>query len=70
MITFNGKKCNSNQQWNIDKCWCECKNFIYPKMIMSGILLNVIVKMENIQQVLWMIQRLSGMKLQSHMMKK
>ena len=46
------------------------KNFIYPKMIMSRILLNVIVKMENIQQVLWMIQRLSGMKLQSHMMKK
>ena len=46
------------------------KNFIYPKMIMSAILLNVVVKMENIQQVLWMIQRLSGMKLQSHMMKK
>ena len=22
---FNGKKCNSNQWWNNDKCWCECK---------------------------------------------
>ena len=23
---FGGKKCNSNQKWNIDKCRCECKN--------------------------------------------
>ena len=23
---FDGKKCNSNQKWNNDKCWCECKN--------------------------------------------
>ena len=22
---FDGKKCNSNQKWNNDKCWCECK---------------------------------------------
>ena len=22
---FNGRKCNSNQKWNNDKCWCECK---------------------------------------------
>ena len=21
----NGRKCNSNQQWNNDKCRCECK---------------------------------------------
>ena len=21
-----GSKCNSNQKWNNDKCWCECKN--------------------------------------------
>ena len=23
---FDGKKCNSNQNWNTDRCWCECKN--------------------------------------------
>ena len=23
---FDSKKCNSNQIWNNDKCWCECKN--------------------------------------------
>ena len=22
---FSGRKCNSNQWWNNDKCWCECK---------------------------------------------
>ena len=22
---FDGKKCNSNQWWNNDKCSCECK---------------------------------------------
>ena len=21
----DGKKCNSNQKWNNDKCWWECK---------------------------------------------
>ena len=41
------------------------KKFIYVKKILFGILLHVIVKMGNIQQVLWMIQcdNLSGMKL-------
>ena len=23
---FDGRKCNSNQKWNNDKCWCKCKN--------------------------------------------
>ena len=23
---FGGRKCNSNQKSNNDKCWCECKN--------------------------------------------
>ena len=23
---FDGRKCNSNQKRNNDKCWCECKN--------------------------------------------
>ena len=22
---LNGRKCNSNQKWNNDKCWCGCK---------------------------------------------
>ena len=22
---FDGRKCNSNQKWNNDKCGCECK---------------------------------------------
>ena len=29
---FDGKKCNSNQWWNSDKCWSECKeHHIYEK---------------------------------------
>ena len=29
---FYGRKCNSNQQWNNDKCWCKCKQHrIYEK---------------------------------------
>ena len=36
---------------------------MYVKKIMFGILLHVIVKMENSRQVLWMIQRLHAMKL-------
>ena len=23
---FDGRKCNSNQKWNNNKCRCECKN--------------------------------------------
>ena len=23
---FDGRKCNWNQKWNNDKCWCKCKN--------------------------------------------
>ena len=42
------------------------KNVMDVKKIIFGILLHGVVKMENIQQVLWMIQRLRVMKLQSH----
>ena len=29
---FDGRKCNSNQLWNNDKCRCECKkHHIYLK---------------------------------------
>ena len=25
-MSFNGRKCNSNQKWNNDKCRFQCKN--------------------------------------------
>ena len=46
------------------------KNVMYMKKFMLRILLHVIVKMENILQVLWIIQKLYVMKLQSHTRKK
>ena len=52
---FDGKKYNSDQWWNNDKCRCECKNQLYVKKIIVGILLYLVVKMENILKVLWMI---------------
>ena len=39
------------------------KNIIYVKKTMFGVLLLVAVKMKNIYQVSWMIQRLPVMKL-------
>ena len=45
---------------NVD---ASVKNLMYVKNAMFGILLHVIVKMENTQQVLSMIQRLCVMKL-------
>ena len=45
------------------------RNVMNVKKIMFETLLHVIVKMENIQQVLWMIQGSFVMKLQSHTMK-
>ena len=41
---------------------CE-KRHVCEKKIMFEILLHVVVKMENIYQVLWMIQQLRVMKL-------
>ena len=46
------------------------KTFMHLKKIMLGILLHIFAKIENIWQVLWMIQQLSEMKLESHTMKK
>ena len=45
---FDGRNCNSDRWWNIDKYLGEFKNVTYVKKIMFGILLHVIVKMENI----------------------
>ena len=29
---FDGRNCNSDQWWNNDKCWCECKKrHVYEK---------------------------------------
>ena len=28
---FDGRKCNSDQWWNNDKCWCECKKHVCEK---------------------------------------
>ena len=39
------------------------KNAVHVKKILFGILLKVVVKMENIYQILWMIQQLRVMKL-------
>ena len=50
---FDGRKCNSDQWWN--KNDVSVKNVMYVKKIMIGILLHVVVKMENIEQVLWII---------------
>ena len=47
---FDGRKCNSNQMWNNEKCWCECKilkNIIGAEKIIFEILLHVVVKMVN-----------------------
>ena len=46
---FEGRKCNSNQWQNSNKCKCECKKIISMKMIIFAILLHVVAKMENIQ---------------------
>ena len=45
---FDGRKCGTDQWWNNDKCLCESKNVMYVMEIMFGILLHVIVKMQNI----------------------
>ena len=67
---FNGRKCNLDQWWNNDKCWCECKkSYVCGKdYIWNPAACHVIVKMEHILQVLWMIQLLFVKKLQSHTM--
>ena len=62
----NVSQINGGITINVD---LSVKSIIYVKK-MFGILLHVIVKTENISQVLWMIQRLSVMNLLSHTMKK
>ena len=42
---FDGRKCNSNQKWNNDKCRCEYKTHHLREKIIFGILLHVAAKM-------------------------
>ena len=61
---FDGRKCNSEINGgimiNVD---VSVKSVMYVEKIMFGIQLHVIVKMENIKQVLWMTQPSCLMKL-------
>ena len=47
---FDGRKCNSRQIWNNDKCQCACKKTIKhcAKKIMSGISVHVLECVTNI----------------------
>ena len=45
---FDGRKCNSNQWWNNDKCQCEFKKRHDVKKIMFRIQLHAVVKMKNV----------------------
>ena len=49
---FGGRKYNSNQKWNNDKCKKKKKNITYVKNIIFGIFPHVVTKMVNIQQAL------------------
>ena len=51
---FDGRKCNSNQKWKNDTCWCEFRNM---KKTIFGILLHVVTsrptkKQKQFQQIL------------------
>ena len=45
---FGGKKCNSNQWWNNDKCRCECKKIHLCEKDHIWNPRNAFVKSENI----------------------
>ena len=46
---IDGRKCNLNQKWNNDKCWCKCKkHYTCEKKIIFEILLHKVLKMVNI----------------------
>ena len=45
---FDGRKCNSDEWWENDKCQCEFKKRHVCKKIIFGILLHEVFRMENI----------------------
>ena len=56
---FDGSKCNSDQKRSNDKCWCEYKNSKTHQVCKRNyieILLQVVVKMVDIQEALLTIQ--------------
>ena len=59
LMSQNVIQINGRIAINVD---VSIKNILYVRKIMFGIPLHVIMKMENIQQVLWMIQGLSVLK--------
>ena len=59
LMSQNVIQINGRIAINVD---VSVKNILYVRKIMFGIPLHVIMKMENIQQVLWMIQGLSVLK--------
>ena len=42
---YDGRKCFSDQWWNNDECRFDCKNMLFVKKIIFGILAHVIVKL-------------------------
>ena len=53
MMQENLTQINGGIMINVD---VSVKNVMYAKKVMFGILVHVVVKIENIKQVLWMIQ--------------
>ena len=50
----DGRKWNSNQSWNHNKCRYECKKQnTYGEKILFEILLNVLAKMGNVSKYYW-----------------
>ena len=45
---FDGTKCNSNQMWNNNSCWCECKKHHICEKDYIWNPIHVVVKMLNI----------------------
>ena len=64
------KNCNPDEWWIMINVDVNVKNVIYVKKTMFAIMLHVIAKLENIQEVLWIIQQLCVIKLYSRTMKK
>ena len=56
----NVTQINGGIKINVD---VSVRNIMYVKMIMFKILLHSVVKTENIEQVVWIIQQLCVMKL-------
>ena len=48
---FDGRKCKSNQKWNNNECWCECKSpkeHLVREKIIVGTLPHLATKMVTI----------------------